>query len=329
MNDRTDPVAWLLDEEDSDPAIRWQVRSDVLHESGGMWRDERSRVAEEGWGRRLLDLRDEDGQWDGGSFFPADFTRAEYERDGQPWTATTWALHELYEFGVDPEHPRIVETIDLVDRNARWDHEGQPYWDGEVEPCINGRTVAHGAYFRADVDDIVHRLLEERLEDGGWNCEAERGATVSSFDTTINVVEGLLEYERAHGSDIHVRRARLGGEEYLLDRGLFRGLRSGEPIEEFLVLSHPHRWHHDLLRGLDHFRAASLATDGTRDPRLADAIARLRDRRAADGTWHLEHEHRGRRWFGLDDGAGRPSRWLTLKALRVLDWWDAGHPADA
>ena len=223
-------LEWLLDPVESDPAIRWQVRRDLLDEPAAVWREDRSRVAEEGWGRALLDARDDDGLWAGGAFFPGDFSEALFHAEGQPWTATAWALQELCDLGVDPDHPRVVETVELVGRNARWEHDDQPFWSGEVEPCINGRTVGIGAVLGADVRGIVDRLLDERLDDGGWNCEAERGATVSSFDTTINVVEGLLRYERSVGGDAEVRAAREGGDGRR--RGLLRRGRAAGAAEQ-------------------------------------------------------------------------------------------------
>lgn len=186
-----------------------------------------------------------------------------------------------------------------------------------MEPCINGMAVALGAYFGANVDGIVARLLDEQLDDGGWNCEAERGSTRSSFDTTINVLEGLLEYGRAAGDTPDVAAARRRGENYLLDRRLFRRKSTGELIDPaWLQFSHPTRWHYDVLRGLDYFRAAGRAPDS----RAAEALALVRGKRRPDGTWLLENSHPGRSHFPLDAGDGLPSRWNTLRALRILRW---------
>jgi hypothetical protein len=309
-------IDWLLD---SDPAIRWQVMRDLLDRPEDEWRAERARVETDGWGARLLALEDEDGQWAGGAFAPRDFTRREWEEEGQPWTATTFALTQLREFGLDPETPTARRVVELIGANSRWEHDGQPFWEGEVEECINGRTVADGAYFGVDVSPIVERLVGERLQDGGWNCERERGSTRSSFATTINVLEGLLEFEKATGGTPESRAARRSGEEYLLERGLFRRLSSGEPADErFLAFLHPSRWRYDVLRALDHLRA----TGAPPDRRAADAIEHLRSKRLADRRWALDWRLPGRTWFEVDDEPGRPSRWLTLKALRVLRWWD-------
>jgi hypothetical protein len=315
-------IAWLLDAEHADPAIRWQVMRDLLDAAPSAWQAERAKVATEGWGARLLAHEDDDGPWAGGAHFPADYVWGGDE-PGQPWTSTSHALAQLREFGLDPTSARARRMVELIGANARWEHDGQPYWDGEVEPCINGLTVANGAYFGVDVAPIVERLVGERLEDGGWNCDAERGSVRSSFDTTINVVEGLLEFERVTGGTSPSRAARRSGEEYLLERSLFRRLSTGEHVDpRYLELHHPNRWRYDVLRALDHFRAAAALTGQAADPRLGEAIDHLRSRRREDGRWVLDRDPPGRRWFDVDDGEGQPSRWVTLRALRVLRWWE-------
>ena len=287
-------IAWLLE---SDPAIRWQVMRDLLDAPEAEWRAERAKVATVGWGARLLALQDEDGQWAGGSFVPRGFEWSEWEAEGQPWTATTWVLTQLRELGLDPE--RMRRGVALIGANSRWDHDGQPFWEGEVEECINGRTVADGAYFGVDVSPIVERLVGERQADGGWNCERERGSVRSSFASTISVLEGLLEFERATGGTPASIEARRAGEEYLLARHLFRRLSTGEPADEaFLALLYPNRWHYDVLRALDHLRA----TGAPPDPRVDEAVAYVRSRRGDDGTWPLDRTLPGRVWFDLDDG---------------------------
>jgi hypothetical protein len=314
-------IDWLLD---SDPSIRWQVMRDLLDAPESDWTAERAKVETEGWGARLLSYQDEDGQWAGGAFFPSDFDPREWQERGQPWTATTFSLSQLREFGLDPSSDRAKRTVELIGANARWDHDGQPYWEGEVEECINGRTVADGAYFGVDVSSIVDRLAGERLDDGGWNCERANGSARSSFASTINVLEGLLQYERATGGTPGSRAARKSGEEYLLERNLFRRLSTGEPADErFLSFLHPNRWHYDALRALDYFRSSAVLTGADPDPRLRDAIDHVRSRRLEDGTWPLDWSPKGRVWFEVDEGQGKPSRWVTLRAMRVLRWWES------
>jgi hypothetical protein len=320
MADSGAVIDWLLD---SDPSIRWQAMRDLLDAPEPAWTAERAKVETEGWGARLLSHQDADGQWAGGSFVPAGFDPREWQERGQPWTATCFSLSQLREFGLDPASDRARRTVELIGVNSRWDEGGQPYWEGEVEECINGRTVADGAYFGVDVSSIVDRLLGERQGDGGWNCERSNGSVRSSFDTTINVLEGLLEYERATGGTPESREARRAGEAYLLKRDLFRRHNAGEPADErFLLLLHPNRWRYDVLRALDYFRSAAILAGADPDPRLGEAIDHLRSRRLADGTWPLDWRPKGRVWFDTDDGEGKPSRWVTLRAMRVLRWWE-------
>jgi hypothetical protein len=304
---------WLLG---SDPAVRWQVLRDLADASEDVVAAERARVATEGWGARLLALRDPDGQWAGGACFPATGMPAE---DGQPWTSTLPTLVLLREFGLDPESAPARETVALVRENCRWEYDGGRFFDGEVEPCINGRTVALGVYFGEDVDGIVQRLLDDQFDDGGWNCWTEEGSTRSSFDSTINVLEGLLAHERATGGTPLAVAARRRGEEYLLERSLFRRKSTGEVVQPgYLTFSFPPQWHYDVLRALDYFREAG----GSPDPRMDEAVDLLRGKRQPDGTWLLEDTHRGAVHFALEDGDGRPSRWNTLRALRVLRWYE-------
>lgn len=315
-----DPVIdWLMDLDRSDPAIRWQVMRDLLDAPEAEWAAERAKVATEGWGARLLALADAEGGWAGGAHFPGDYIWDGPE-EGQPWTSTSHVLALLREFGLPPA--ALAKQVELIGRNVHWEYAGEPYWEGEVEPCINGALVANGTYFGVDMTPVVERLVGERLADGGWNCEAERGSVRSSFDTTINVVEGLAEYERAGGTPAS-REARRSGEEYLVRRHLFRRLSTGEPADpRYLSFLHPNRWHYDVLRALDHFRATSLLTGEAPDERLGEAVAHVRSRRQGDGRWLLDWNPTGRTWFDIDEGAGHPSRWVTLRALRVLRWWD-------
>jgi hypothetical protein len=321
MTDSGSMIDWLLD---SDPSIRWQVMRDLLDAPESEWITERAKVETEGWGAKLLSHQDEDGQWAGGAFLPSDFDPREWQERGQPWTATTFSLSQLREFGLDPCADRTRRTVELIGANSRWDEGCQPYWEGEVEECINGRTVADGAYFRVDVSSIVDRLVGERLDDGGWNCERINGSVRSSFASTINVLEGLLEYERATGGTLESREACKSGEEYLLKRNLFRRLSTGEPADlRFLYFLHPNRWHYDVLRALDYFRFSAILTGADPDSRLGEAIDHVRSRRLEDGTWPLDWSPTGRVWFEVDDGQGKPSRWVTLRAMRVLRWWES------
>jgi len=308
---------WLLD---SDPSIRWQALRDLADAPTGVVAAERARVATEGWGARILSLQDEDGQWEGGALFPAETRFSDIGgAKGQPWTATAYSLLLLRDLGIDARCDQARRTAALVRDNCRWEHAGQPFFSGEVEPCINGMVIVLGVYFDQDVDDVVARLLGEQLEDGGWNCEVENGSVRSSFNTTIRVLEGLLAHERATGGSAESIAARRRGEEYLLERKLFRRKSTGEVVNPaWLQFSFPTRWHYDVLRGLEYF---SVAGD-LPDPRLEEAIHLLRSKQQPDGTWLLENTHPGKVHFTLDEGDGRPSRWNTLRAMRVLKWCD-------
>jgi hypothetical protein len=315
----TDTVtAWLLD---SDPAIRWQVLRDLADAPAAEVVAERARVAQAGWGRRLLDLQS-DGQWARGACFPGEGWKApqpiEGNPEGQPWTATLPTLRLLREFGIDPADPDVRAAVDGVAEHCRWEYAGERFFAGEVEPCINGGTVAIGAYFGLDVDGIVTRLLGEQLADGGWNCEVENGSIRSSFHTTLCVLDGLAEYERSGGS-LAVTESRRRGEEYLLTRHLLRRASTGEVVDaDFERFSFPTQWHYDALRALDYFRAAD-----TPDPRLAEAVELVRSKQRPDGRWLLENTHPGLIHFQMEDGDEQPSRWNTLRALRVLRWYDS------
>jgi hypothetical protein len=306
-------VDWLLD---SDPSIRWQVMRDLTAEPADGIAAERARIATEGWGARLLALQEPDGRWAGRPW-------------SQDWTDTFHVLELLRRFGLDPNSEQAQRAVGLVREHVTWrDPDFETPWsdnrffEGEVEPCINGNVVSTGSYFGVDMSPLVTRLLGEQLPDGGWNCEVENGATVSSFGTTINVLEGLLEFERANGNSANVRDARRRGEEYLLERRLFRRKSTGEVIDDsWLQFSFPTWYFYDVLRGLDYLRDAEL----TGDDRVGEAIALVERGRDADGRWPLQNVHEGETHIQLDDGEGQPSRWNTLRAMRVLDWFAAGR----
>ena len=313
---------WLLD---SDPSIRWQVMSDLLHSPAEEVAAERARVAAEGWGAQLLALQAADGKWGG----------AEWNHG---WNSTMHALTLLREFGLDPNSDAAKRAIRLVSDLVRWrgwdsdgawrgeDFLGNPFFAGEVEPCINGQVVPSGAYFGHETQSerIFDRLLDEQLSDGGWNCEAENGSTRSSFNTTICVLEALLEYDLRFGTRSDVTSARLRGQEYLLERRLFRRRSTGSAIQQdrkggsdWTRFAFPTWWHYDILRGLDYLRRAGV----TPDERVADAIDLVESKRGGDGRWLLDVQYPGVMPIEMDDREGMPSKWITLRALRVLDWY--------
>lgn len=297
-------IAWLLD---SDPSLRWQVERDLVGDAG--WRATRARVATEGFGARLLALQDPDGQWAGGAFFPAGFSDAEKH---QPWIATTWSLNALRGWGL--EASVLGDTAERLQQNSRWEYNDEPYWNGEVDVCINSYTLANGAWLGADVSGLAQWFREHQLADGGWNCEWEEGSTVSSFHSTLNALKGIQFYEAATGESLGLRAA---AEEYLLERRLLFGLNSGEYVGPWVTrFEYPFRWRYNALTALDYFRSVDR-----RDPRMAEAVEVVRSQRQPDGTWLQPSRDPGRTWFDVDVPAGEPSRWITLHATRVLDWW--------
>jgi hypothetical protein len=300
---------WLLD---SDPAIRWQVMRDLTDSPDSLVTAERSKVATEGWGAHLLALQGTDGQWGAGTTNPE-------------WISLRTLLL-LREMGLDPTSDEARRAIALVRDNVTWQGvlpqdaawHGRPLFAGEVEPCINGRVVTIGSYFGQDVQGIVDRLLGEQMNDGGWNCEQERGSTRGSFHTTICVLEGLLEHERATGGSRAVMSARERGEQYLLERRMLRRLSTGDAIDHaWTQFSFPFGYHYDVLRGLEYLRSAGT----TPDERVAEAIDLVASKRDADGRWPLENVHPDELDAEPDAREGRPSRWNTLRALRVLRWY--------
>ena len=310
-------IEWLLD---SDPSIRRQVLRDLSGESADEVAAERARVATAGAVPRLLALQGADGRWGGAAW-------------NRGWNSTMHVLMLLRDMGLDPASDQARRAVGLVRDRVTWkgcgppECDGNPFFAGEVEPCINGQVAAVGAYFGQDVRGIVDRLLAEQLPDGGWNCEAANGSTRSSFNTTICVLEALLEHERAVGSSPDVTGARLRGQEYLLVRRLFRRLSTGEVIERdrkggaaFTRFAFPTWWHYDVLRGLEYLRRAGVVPD----ERVAEAIDLVASKRDGDGRWPLETRYPGEMPVELDEGEGRLSRWNTLRALRVLNWYSAG-----
>jgi hypothetical protein len=316
-------TTWLLH---SDPALRWQVERDITREPLEVWESTRARIATEGFGARLLAQQDPDGQWAGGAFFPADFDfhgPEAGEGAGQPWTATTWTLNSLREWGLDSTVLRERGTAELLATNSRWEYDDLPYWGGEVDCCINAWTVSNGLWLGADVTGIVDWFVEHRLADGGWNCEWVEGSTRSSFHSTLNALKGLLDYDVATGGTEASRSARHSGEEFLLTRALFRRLSTGLPVAPWVDrFTYPMRWFYTVLNAAEYFRQRSLFEGTAPDPRMADALALVRAARRSDGTWIQADQLPGRVWFDVDVPAGEPSKWLTMFGIRVLAWWD-------
>ena len=319
MRAESSVIQWLLD---SDPSIRWQVMRDLTDASEGEIAAERARVATEGATARLLGLQADDGKWGGTAW-------------NHGWDSTMHVLTLLREMGLDPVSEPARQAVGLVRDAVTWqgcgpaEADSNPFFAGEVEPCINGQVAAAGAYFRQDVSGLIDRLLGEQLADGGWNCDAPGTSTRSSFNTTICVLEALLEHQQAGCADPKVTAARLRGQEYLLERRLFRRRSTGEVIHRdrksgmaLTRFAFPTWWHYDVLRALDYLRRAGAAPD----ERVAEAIELVAAKRDGNGLWPLETQYPGRMPIETDPGESKPSRWNTLRALRVLNWYSARRP---
>jgi hypothetical protein len=323
-------IEWLLN---SDPSIRWQAMRDLNIAPAAEVAAERAKIATHGWGAALLAAQSEDGTWPGNPRIP------EY-----PTLRTLLLLRDM---GLDPASEQAKRAVGRVRENVKWlmnitqdelpkDEDiswwHKPFFAGEVEPCMNGRVVTVGSYFGVDILPVVDRLLGEQMTDGGWNCDQEIGSTRGSFHSTITVLEGLLEFERATGGSPAVKEARRRGEEYLLSRQLFKRLSTGEPIENdrqggpvWTQFSYPAGWRYDILRALDYFRDAGAAPD----PRMAEAIEIIASKRDADGRWPLGIVHPEEVIAEPGIAEGSPSRWNTLRATRVLQWFEQPQPSGA
>jgi hypothetical protein len=294
-------ISWLLE---SEPSVRWQTLRDLCAAPTADIAAERARVVSTGLGAKLLAHQASNGSW---------------QKAGTPdWLPTLFCLQLLRATGVDPKAPEVQAAIERLQAGFRWDEDlgGKPFFEGETEPCINRGALAVGAYFGQPSESLAARLLGEQLPDGGWNCEAPKSQR-SSFHSTICVLEGLQEYGRAVGPDPALVAARRRAEQYLLERSLFRRRSNGQVVDaSFLQLAFPPRYHYDVLRALDYFRSGGQ----TFDPRMAEARALIESKQDADGRWSLERTHDEYLPFPSPETLNQPSRWNTLRALRVLRW---------
>ncbi len=320
---RESAIKWLLD---SDPSIRWQVMRDLSDASEEEIAAERIKIATRGWGAALLATQSENGTWPGSTRFPEESTLS--------------ALLLLHDMGIEPANQQVMLAVSRVRENVRWlmnisrdelpkDEDRswwhKPFFEGEVEPCINGRVVTVGAYFGVDMHPLIDRLLGQQMKDGGWNCDQEVGSTRGSFHTTINVLEGLLEFERVTGGSPDLKKAIALGQEYLLARHLFKRLTTGEPIEHdgkggpvWTQFSYPSGWRYDILRCLDYLHKAGVKPD----PRISEAIKIVASMCDGNGIWArgIVHSDEAISEPGVEEGS--PSRWNTLRAMRVLRWFE-------
>ncbi len=304
--EKVDSLEWLLS---GDPAIRWQAFRDLANAPAQKVERERNKVATEGWGARLLKRQARKGTWAGGLYTPK-------------WKSTTYTALMLRDLGLSPRNRQARIACALLLNHGMCGDGGIDYGSGQSETCITGMVLSILSYFRYEderLDTVADHLLRRQMEDGGWNCRLPRGATHASMHTTISVLEGLRMYEKHRPRRARaIRSAQARGREFLLQHRLFRSHRTGEVIKrDFVRIAYPPRWHSDFLRALDYVREV----DAPRDERLSDAVSLLKEKRRPDGLWSLEHRYRGKVFFEMER-LGTPSRWNTLRALRVLRWWE-------
>ncbi len=308
MKQRDSTIKWLLQ---GDPSIRWQTLRDLVDANERIVLNEQKLVAEKGWGAMLLKLQEPSGMWGGGIYSPK-------------WTSTTYTMLLLRDLGLPPKHPQALRVCTLLLDKGFYEDGGINFgsYHKHSETCITGMVLSIVSYFQIRDDRVhglVHHLLEQQMKDGGWNCQSYRGATHSSFHTTILVLEGLQEYEKTHLENLKkVRRAQQKAREFLLVHRLFKSHRTGEIVHPAMTrFSFPPRWHYDILRALDYFQEVGAE----KDKRLKDAIEVVKKRQKKDGCWVLQNRYPGRTYFEMEK-VGEPSRWNTLRALRVLKWWE-------
>jgi hypothetical protein len=306
-------IQWLLA---GDPAIRWQVLRDLVGAAESTVERERRRVAAEGWGARLLAKQDAEGRWAKG-------LSSEDGLYSPKWISTTYTMLLLRDLGLPPRNRLVRKACALMlDHGLQRDGGINYGWRGRSETCITGMILSILSYFQHHddrLDTVAAHALEQQMPDGGWNCQRDHGASHSSVHTTISVLEGLRHYELHRAREVPaVQAAQRRGREFLLEHRLFRSHRTGEVIKPILTLfSFPPRWHYDILRALDYFQAVNAP----HDPRLLDAIDIVRSKQREDGRWSLQNRYKGKTYFELER-LGAPSRWNTLRALRVLKWWN-------
>ena len=302
-------ISWLLE---GDPSIRWQVQRDLLNSSPTKYESERRKIAKEGWGARLLALQDSSGTWGGGMY-------------GPKWTSTTYTMLTLRMIGLPPNNPQAKRACKLFLEEGFYTDGGINFFSyawKHSETCVTGMILALLAYFRYP-DERIHaiadHMINQQMPDGGWNCDSYKGATHSSFHTTITTLEALYEYQCTFPEKKkRISQVRARGHEFLLAHRLYKSHRTGKVFDpKMTTMPFPHRWRYDVIRALDYFQACNAP----RDECMSDAIELLQSKQKKDGLWPVNSGMSGRKYFDLEV-AGQPSRWNTLRALRILKWWN-------
>ncbi|MBI5295942.1 MAG: hypothetical protein HY869_10730 [Chloroflexi bacterium] len=305
----TEIIPWLLA---GDPSIRWQVQRDLLDRSPRTYEAERRKIAKEGWGARLLALQDADGRWGGGLY-------------GPKWISTTYTMLTLRLLGLPQNNPQAKRACQIFLDQGFYTDGGINFFSYSLkysETCITSMILALLAYFRFPderIHEVASYVVGQQMPDGGWNCDSYKGATHSSFHTTLSALEGLYEYQCTYPEQgRRISAVRECGHEFLLAHRLYKSHRTGQVFDaKMTAMPFPPRWRYDFIRALDYFQAC----DAQRDERMCDAIELLQRKQKADGRWLMNSGMSGRKYFDLEE-AGKPSRWNTLRAMRVLEWWN-------
>ena len=300
-------IEWLLN---GDPSIRWQVYRDLLNSDEKKFNRERKKISKEGWGSTLISFQDETGTW----------AQSLYSRK---WISTTYTLLLLQSFGLEPKNIQAQKASKILLDKGFYNDNGINFalsWK-RSETCVTGMILSLICFFNledARIERLLEYLLKEQMNDGGWNCQSFKGATHGSFNTTIIVLEALHEYEKRFPQESQkMIKSQERGREFLLFHKLFRSHRTNKVADpKFTRLSFPPRWHYDILRALDYFRECKISYD----KRMNDAIEIIMKKQNKDGTWNLQQRYSGKTWFDMET-VGQPSRWNTLRALRILKFY--------
>jgi len=296
-------IEWLLR---GDVSVQYQVYRDLLDSERPQLRE---KIAGEGWGSRFLAARNSNGHW-GLRFY-------------QPkWISTHYTLLDLRCLDISPTIESVKETLAMIFQKEKGTDGGIGPFGAmkKCDVCVNGMVLNYASYFGVSENDlrsIIDFLLSQHMPDGGFNCFSNGpGAVHSSLHTTISVLEGFLEYIR---NGYRYRLSQLpaverAAREFILQHRLFKSDKTGDVISKGMtMLSYPSRWKYDILRALDYFRLAGVRYD----PRMDDALSILNKKQKTNGCWPLQARHPGQTHFEMEK-AGEPSRWNTLRAMRVL-----------
>lgn len=301
-------IEWLID---GDPSIKYQTYRDLLNKPGKECAKERKNINQNGWAQKLLSYQGENYLWNNSLYSPK-------------WISTTYTLYTLAFLQAYPVENILKACEILLDKGFSPD-KGINYWKTRKnsETCVTGITLFICSFFLLDdkrLPSLVEHLLEHQMDDGGWNCQWEIGATHSSFHTTIIVLEALNAYQKGYmKQDAILEEAQKKGMEFLLQHKMYQSHRTGKTVDKKMVtFPFPPHWHYDIMRGLDYAQARNY----TKDPRFEDAIKILYSKRNKDGTWNMNAGYPAKKYFSFEK-TGNPSMINTLRGTRILKWWES------